>query len=119
MTINCAGFGSMLYSLGADPTENTAFNISSFVVGVFTDPLPRNGRLLIHLLHSNGCARCLFQGLGLATGLYATMSIMGKKSLLFKSRSYFADILYCVAQGVRHAWFLLLLIICLRKGNIT
>jgi hypothetical protein len=44
-----------LYSLGEDPTENTAFNSSIIFVGVFTYPLPRNGRLLIRLLHSNGC----------------------------------------------------------------
>jgi hypothetical protein len=46
-----------LYSLGADQTENTAFNSSSIFVGFFTDPLPINGRLLIRLLHGNGCTR--------------------------------------------------------------
>jgi hypothetical protein len=42
--ILAAGLGSSLYSLGVDPTENTAFKSSSIVVGVFIDPLPRNGR---------------------------------------------------------------------------
>jgi hypothetical protein len=49
--------GSSLYSLWAEPTENTAFNSSFIVVGVFTDPLPRNGRLPIRLLHNNGYTR--------------------------------------------------------------
>jgi hypothetical protein len=40
----------------SEPKENTSFNGSCIVVGVFTDPLPRHGRLLIRLLHSNGCA---------------------------------------------------------------
>jgi hypothetical protein len=49
-----ADLGSSLYRLRADTTENTAFNSSS-IAGVFTDPLPRSGRLLIRLSHSNGC----------------------------------------------------------------
>jgi hypothetical protein len=36
--LSSAGLGSSLYSLVADPTENTAFNISSIAVGAFTDP---------------------------------------------------------------------------------
>jgi hypothetical protein len=67
-----AGLGSSLYSFGADPAENTTFNSSFIIVGVFTYPLPRCGRLFIRLLRSNGCGRCLFRGLCLATGLYAT-----------------------------------------------
>jgi hypothetical protein len=59
-------------ALGVDPTENIAFNITSIVVAVFTDPLPRNGRFLILLLHSNGRAHYLFRDLCPATGLYAT-----------------------------------------------
>jgi hypothetical protein len=55
------GLGSSLYSLGADPTQNSTFNSSSIVVGVFTNPLPRSGRLLIRLLHSNDCTPCLFK----------------------------------------------------------
>jgi hypothetical protein len=43
-----------LYSIWADLTENTTFNSSFIVVGAFTDPFPRNDRLLIRLLHSNG-----------------------------------------------------------------
>jgi hypothetical protein len=39
---------------------------------VFTDTSSRNDRFLIHLLHSNGCSRCIFRGLCLATGLNAT-----------------------------------------------
>jgi hypothetical protein len=40
---------------------------------VFTDPLPRNGRLLILILQNNGRTRSLFRGLCPATGLYATV----------------------------------------------
>jgi hypothetical protein len=39
---------------------------------VFTEPLLRNGRLFIRLLHRNGCTRP-FRGLCPATGLYATI----------------------------------------------
>jgi hypothetical protein len=52
-----AGLGSSSYSPGADPTASTTSNNFSIVLGVFTDPLPRNGSLLIRLLHSNGCTR--------------------------------------------------------------
>jgi hypothetical protein len=34
--------GCSLYCLGADPTGNNALNGSFIVVGVFTEPLPRN-----------------------------------------------------------------------------
>jgi hypothetical protein len=51
------GLGSSPSNRGADRTENNAFNGSSIVVGVCTDPLPRNNRSLIRLLHSNGCTR--------------------------------------------------------------
>jgi hypothetical protein len=44
--------------LGADPTENSTFNSFSMVVGVSTDPLPRNGRLLIQSC-SLFVSRCL------------------------------------------------------------
>jgi hypothetical protein len=37
---------------------------------VFTEPLLRTGRLFIRLLHSNGCIRCFYRGLCLATGIY-------------------------------------------------
>jgi hypothetical protein len=40
---------------------------------VFTEPLLRNDRLFIRLLHRNGCTRCLFRDLCLATGLCATI----------------------------------------------
>jgi hypothetical protein len=40
---------------------------------VFTKQLLRNGWLFILLLHSNGCTRCLFRGLYLATDLYVTI----------------------------------------------
>jgi hypothetical protein len=40
---------------------------------VFTEPLLRNGRLFIRLLHSNDCTHYLFRGLYLAMGLYATI----------------------------------------------
>jgi hypothetical protein len=44
-----------------------------FSGNVFTEALPRNGRLFIRLLHSRGCIRCLFRGRCLGTGLYATI----------------------------------------------
>jgi hypothetical protein len=50
--------GISLYRLWADQTENGAPNSSSNVLGVFTDLLPRNGRLFIRQLHSNCCTRC-------------------------------------------------------------
>jgi hypothetical protein len=53
--IRSADPGFSLYSLGADQTENAAFDSFSIVVDVFTDPLPINGRWLTHLFHSNGC----------------------------------------------------------------
>jgi hypothetical protein len=59
-------------------------------VGVFTDPLPRNSRLLIRLLHSNGHARCLFRGLCPATGLYPTLQLklrFGLHAPIFDSHS--------------------------------
>jgi hypothetical protein len=55
--LSSAGLVSSLYSLGSDPTENTAFNSSPIVVGVFTNPLPINGSLLIRPLQRNGCTR--------------------------------------------------------------
>jgi hypothetical protein len=45
--IPSAGLGSSLYSLGVDPTENTVFDWSTIVIGVFTDPLTRNGRFFV------------------------------------------------------------------------
>jgi hypothetical protein len=51
-----AGLGFSLNNIGADPTENTAFNISSIVVGVITDPLHKSGGLLILLLHTKACS---------------------------------------------------------------
>jgi hypothetical protein len=72
-----AGLGSALYSLGVDPTKNTAFNSSS-IVGVSTDPFPRNGRLFIRLLHTNGCTRSLCA----AWGHHATISRFEMKSFL-------------------------------------
>jgi hypothetical protein len=56
--INSVGLGSSLYSFGVDPRENTTFSSSSIVIGTFTNLLPRNDRLLIHLLKSNGCTHC-------------------------------------------------------------
>jgi hypothetical protein len=47
--------------------------LAVYLVGVFTDPLPKNGRLLIRLLHSNSFSP-LFQGLCLSADLYATVS---------------------------------------------
>jgi hypothetical protein len=47
--------GVLVNNLGPDPTGNTAFNSFYIGVGMFTYPLHRNGRLLIRLLHSNGC----------------------------------------------------------------
>jgi hypothetical protein len=44
-----------------------------FLGNVFTEPLLRNGRLFIRLLHSNGFTCYLFGGLCLATGLCATV----------------------------------------------
>jgi hypothetical protein len=38
-------------------------------------PLLRNGRLFIRLSHNNGCTRCLFRGLYLATGLYGIVQL--------------------------------------------
>jgi hypothetical protein len=40
---------------------------------MFTDTLPRNGRLLIRLLHSNGRIRRLLRGPYRAEGLYAAV----------------------------------------------
>jgi hypothetical protein len=37
------------------------------------ESLLRDGHLFVRLLHSNGCTRCLFLGLCLATALYATI----------------------------------------------
>jgi hypothetical protein len=57
----------LLYSLGADPTENTVSILiaQQYVcclrircrANVFTQPLPSNGHMLIRLFHSNGCTR--------------------------------------------------------------
>jgi hypothetical protein len=49
--------GGLVYSFGSDPTENTVSNNSCIVVGVLTDPLPRNGRWFFRSFHSNGCTR--------------------------------------------------------------
>jgi hypothetical protein len=80
-----AGLGPSLYSLGADPTENTtssspvvvggcvAIVRTSYRVNVFTEPLLRNGRLFICLLYSNGCTRCSLRGLCLAKSSCATV----------------------------------------------
>jgi hypothetical protein len=70
----------------ADPTENTASNSSSAVIdaclalawisfsrNVLTEPLLRNGRVFICLLHSNCCIRCLLRGRFLTTDLYVTV----------------------------------------------
>jgi hypothetical protein len=44
--------------------QKTLFsNNPSIIVGVFTYPLPRNGRLLIRLLCSNSCTRYIMFGL--------------------------------------------------------
>jgi hypothetical protein len=66
-----AGLVSLLYSFGADPTESTDFN-SFYIVGVFTDPLPRNYRFLIHQLDIRG-RTSLFRGLCPSRGLYAAI----------------------------------------------
>jgi hypothetical protein len=44
-----------------------------FHENVFTEPLLRNGRLFIHVLHSSGCTQCLFRGPCPAETLYATV----------------------------------------------
>jgi hypothetical protein len=87
LIIRSTGLGSSLYSLGTDPTENTAFNSSSIVVGVSTNPLHRNGSLLIHLLHSNGWTPCLFKGLCQAMSLYATIFIHRRSEEQFWQRN--------------------------------
>jgi hypothetical protein len=47
-----------------------------FSGNVLTEPVPRNGRLCIRLLHNNGCTRCC-----LATGLHATVLLVELLSL--------------------------------------
>jgi hypothetical protein len=49
----------------------TVRHLSSIVACVFTEPLLRNDRLFICLLHTNCCTHCLFRGPCLATVLYA------------------------------------------------
>jgi hypothetical protein len=59
--LNSSNFA--LYSLGADPTENT---VSQQFVGVFTAPLPRNGRLIFpRYVSARTClaTRCLVTGM--------------------------------------------------------
>jgi hypothetical protein len=68
----------LLYNSSARTTSKTPLFYFCVRVrfrgNVFIEPFLRNGSLFIRLLHSNGCTRCLFQGLCLATGLYATVS---------------------------------------------
>jgi hypothetical protein len=53
--------------------QKTPFpNNPSFVVCVFTDPLSRNGRLLIRLLHSNSCTRYNIMAENMTWFLYYT-----------------------------------------------
>jgi hypothetical protein len=60
------------YKPRGGPNRKHRFN-NSLVLGEFTNPLPRNGHLLIRLLHNNGRTRFFFRGLWSATGLYATI----------------------------------------------
>jgi hypothetical protein len=73
--LNCPS--CLLYNSSARTTLNTPFAYYwarvRFRGNVFTEPLFRNGRLFIRLLHSNDCTRCLFPSLCLATSLYATV----------------------------------------------
>jgi hypothetical protein len=102
--IPSAGLGSSLYSVWADTTGNTAFNSFS-VVGVFTDQLHRNGRLLIRLLHSNGHTR-LFRGLCPAMALYATSRFKPKhtwKCQYLKIKICFGiNAMYCDAVATKY-----------------
>jgi hypothetical protein len=63
----------LLYNSSARTTSKTPFFCCCVHVcfgwNMFTEPLIRNGRLFIRLLHSNGCTRCLIRGLCLTTGL--------------------------------------------------
>jgi hypothetical protein len=82
-----AGQGSSLYSLGADPGENTSSSFSIAVIGGciaiarisfpqrLTEPLLRNGHASTLPLHSNGCTHRVPRGPSLATGLYAIIYI--------------------------------------------
>jgi hypothetical protein len=69
-SLHFAGLGSSLYILGADPKENTAFDICSVVMGGClaivrisfprngsTEPLPSKAYSLSRSLYSNGTAR--------------------------------------------------------------
>jgi hypothetical protein len=97
-SLNSAGLGPSLHSLVADPTENTASNSPSIVMGcclaIARISFPRERvylavaqkRPFICLLHSNGWTCCLLRGLCLATGLYAAI-FRGKFSLVFHSKN--------------------------------
>jgi hypothetical protein len=67
---------------------------------VFTQPLLRNGRLFIRLLRSNGCTRCLFRGLCLATGLYATIWIYRDQLLKIRGLNYVSQPQMCIAGSL-------------------
>jgi hypothetical protein len=76
----------LLYNSSARTALKTpifySYMLVRFCGNVFTEPLLRNGRLFIRLLHSNGCTRCLFRGLCLATDLYATLRLDRRKNNL-------------------------------------
>jgi hypothetical protein len=65
--LNSAHLQFRLYSLGADPTENT---VCEQIIGVFTAPLPRNGRPIVPRYASAGtclATRCLAMGMAQTT----------------------------------------------------
>jgi hypothetical protein len=66
----------LLYNFSVRTTSKTPFFFCCVCVlfrgNLFTEPLLRNGRFFIRLLHSNDCT-CLLRGLCLAAALYATI----------------------------------------------
>jgi hypothetical protein len=70
---------------------------------IFTEPFLRNGRLFFHLLHSNGCSRCLFRGVCLATDLCSTIYSprLPKTNLVFVWHFSFFVMVCCTATCKR------------------
>jgi hypothetical protein len=69
---NCLLHNSSTRTTSKTPFFYCCVNVR-FRGSVFTKPFPRNGRLFIRLVQTNGCTRYLSRGLWLATGLYATI----------------------------------------------
>jgi hypothetical protein len=78
--------GSSLYSLGADPTENTASNSSSLAIGGCLT-IARISLTYLPAVTKQQLLSRLFRGLCVATGLYATILLKKRNLMNTRTRS--------------------------------